>query len=114
MRTWKGELSAIGPAGPGKIGVHESIRTGQQARGFRRGMLSQLDGKCDCRGYDYDCESDGESAPNSHAMRVRNEMIAPSGTARRTCSVNADRTRVDSGHRGCSPPLARLILLVIP
>jgi hypothetical protein len=32
-------------------------------------VLSQLDGEGYRRGNDYDCQGDGEGAPNSHGMR---------------------------------------------
>ena len=52
-----------------EVEIEKCVPPGQQTGGFRRSVLSQLDGEGYRRGNDYDCQGDGEGAPNSHGMR---------------------------------------------
>jgi len=76
VRDWKQKLSAVCGTSPPKIGIYERIRARQQPRGFRWSNLSQLNRDRNRRSHDHHCQNDGESAPYSHEMRVRDEMIA--------------------------------------
>lgn len=66
---WGPVLAQIQSSRRAEIEVKKCIGPGQQAGGFGRSVLAQLDGEGYRRGDDHDREDDGEGAPNSHGMQ---------------------------------------------